>query len=245
MDQTLKRHHFVSRLLFVFLFAGLPLARPLFAQNPGLQQRIAEFKQSMAANQQALMQYTWREQDTISLKGEEKKQEVFQVRLGPDGKSQKTAVESPDSDNSSGGGRRQGRVKKHVVEKKKEEFKDYADSIKDLIQQYVPPSKERVAQAQQQGNISAGPAGAPGELRLVISNYLKPGDNMTVVINQASGGLQSLSIASYLSDPSDAVQMSVQFETIPNGPNHVAGATVNGVSKQLTIAIQNSDYQKL
>ena len=34
----------------------------------------------MAQNKQALAQYTWAEQVTISLKGEQKKQEHFQVR---------------------------------------------------------------------------------------------------------------------------------------------------------------------
>jgi hypothetical protein len=54
-----------------------------------------------------------------------------------------------------------------------------------------------------------------------------------------------LTIATYLNDPSDAVEVNVQFSRIPNGPNHVSGETINGVSKHLTIAIQNSDYQRL
>jgi len=62
-----------------------------FAQNQEMQERVAEVKQSIAQNRQALVQFTWVEQVTISLKGEEKKQEHFQVRLGPDGKPQKTS----------------------------------------------------------------------------------------------------------------------------------------------------------
>ena len=39
----------------------------------------------MAKNKQALAQYTWVEQDTISLKGEQKKQDQYLgVTLGPD-----------------------------------------------------------------------------------------------------------------------------------------------------------------
>ena len=30
----------------------------------------------------------------------------------------------------------------HVVAKKKEEYKDYADQMKALVQQYVPPDKD-------------------------------------------------------------------------------------------------------
>ena len=86
------------------------------AQNPELQQRLADLKQSMAANKQKLATYTWVEQVTISLKGEQKKQEEFQVRLGPDGKPQKTPIGQQAAAAPAGGGGRGGRLKEHVVE---------------------------------------------------------------------------------------------------------------------------------
>ena len=217
------------------------------AQNPELQQRVAEVKQAAATNKQALAQYTWQEQVTISLKGEQKKQEHFQVRLGPDGKPQKQSLDPPPQQESAdSGGRRGGRVKEHVVEKKTDEYKDYADQIKSLIEQYVPPEKDMLEQAAQKGNIALGPAGgAPGQYRLVITSYIKQGDNMTLVFDKAQKGLVSVSIASYLSDPKDAVTVSVQFGGIPGGPNHISSETINGVSKELTIAIANSNYQHL
>jgi hypothetical protein len=99
----------------------------LKAQNPEPQQRLAEVKQAMAQNKQALAQYTWVEQVTISSKGQEKKQEHFQVRLGPDGKPQKTSLDAPAQPQESG-----GRLKRRIVEKKKEEYADYADQMKAL-----------------------------------------------------------------------------------------------------------------
>jgi len=50
------------------------------AQNPQLQEKIGQIKQGMASNKQLLAQYTWQEQQTVSLKGEVKKQQTFQVR---------------------------------------------------------------------------------------------------------------------------------------------------------------------
>lgn len=220
------------------------------AQNPELQQRMAELKQSTAQNQKALAQYTWLETTTISLKGEQKKQEHSQVRLGPDGKPQKTALDPPASSSSSsadtgGGGRRGGRLKEHIVEKKKEEFKDYADRVQALIRQYLPPNKDTLQQAFLAGNATLGSAGAPGAYSLNFTNYLKQGDKMTIVFNKAQHGINSISLASYLDDPKDAVTVSVQFAGIPGGPNHIAAETINGVSKQLTIVVQNSNYQML
>jgi hypothetical protein len=210
-----------------------------------MQQRVADLKAAMAKNKQALAQYTWVEQDTISLKGDVKKQEQFQVTLGPDGKPQKTPLNPAPPPQQAAPSGRGGRLKQHVVEKKTEEYKDYADQIKALIQQYVPPDKDAIEQARQKGNISLSPqADTPGQYKLVITNYVKQGDNMTLVIDKTTQSLVSLSIATYLNDPKDAVTVSSQFSAIPGGPNHVASQTINGVSKQLTIAVQNSNYQK-
>ena len=233
----------VALMSLAVLVAFALTALPLLAQNPELQQKVEQIKQAAAMNKQMLAQYTWNETVTISLKGEEKKQEHFQVQLGPDGKPQKTSLDAPASD---GSGKREGRLKKHIVEKKTEEYKDYADSIKDLIQQYVPPEKDMLAQAYQKGNILVGPvADVPGQYRLVISNYIKQGDNMTLIADQAQKDLVSLTISTYLSDPSDAVKVTVTFVREPNGPNHTSSQVINGVSKQLTIAIQDSNYQKM
>jgi 23S rRNA pseudoU1915 N3-methylase RlmH len=212
------------------------------AQNPELQQKVAEVKEAMAANKQALAQYTWQEQVTVSLKGDVKKQEHFQVRLGPDGKAQKQSLDAPQAPAAPSG----GRIKQRVIEKKKDEYKDYVDQIKALIQQYVPPEKAMLEQAAQQGNVTLGPAGgAPGQYQLVLSNYVKPGDKMTLLFDKERKALVSVTIASYLSDPKDAVNVSVTFAGIPGGPNHIASESIDGVSKQLTIVIANSLYQHL
>ena len=236
----------VRVLLFLTCLAagGTVLTSTVAAQNPEMQQRISDAKEAAARNKQAMAQYTWQEQVSIILKGEQKKQEHFQVRLGPDGKPQKTSLDAPAAPQASG--RREGRLKEHIVEEKKEEYQEYADQMKDLIQQYVPPDKEMLAQAQQKGNITVGAQpGGSGQYRVVVSNYIKQGDNMTLVMDQAQKDLVSLSIATYLGDPKDAVNVSVEFTPIPGGPNHVSSETINGVSKQLTINIQNSNYQKL
>jgi hypothetical protein len=203
-------------------------------------------KQASAANKQALAQFTWVETVTISLKGEQKKQEHFQVRLGPDGKPQKQSLDQPAPQQADDTGGRRGRLKEHVVEKKTDEYKEYADSIKSLIEQYVPPDKDLIDQAKQAGNIALSPvAGNDGQFQLAFSNYVKQGDKMAIVIDKAQKGIVSVSINSYLNDPKDAVTATVQFNSIPGGPNHVATVTINGVSKQLTIAVQNSNYQHL
>lgn len=239
MRKRTPRDLFVSLMLLALAcFSALATA-----QNPELQQRVAEIKEASAKNKQALAQYNWQEQVTISLKGEQKKQEHFQVRLGPDGKPQKTSLDPPQSAAPQESGRR---LKQHVVEKKKEEYKEYADQMKELAQQYVPPDRDLLQQAYEKGNITLGPAaGAANELQLVIHNYLKPQDSMTLVFDRAQKALLSVKVASYMDDPKDAMNLTVQFGRLPDGTNHVSNLAIDGVSKQLNVAIQNSNYQHL
>lgn len=218
------------------------------AQNPEVQKGLAELKQASAKNKQELATYTWQEQDTISLKGEVKKQESFQVQMGADGKPQKTPLNAappaaPPSQAESG--RRGGRVKEHIVENKKEEYKEYAQKIAALAHSYAPPDPAKLQQAQQQGNIKVAPGSAENQVQLQITNYLKPNDSMTITFDKAAKAIQSVQIASYLDSPSDAVKIAVQFAKLPEGVNHIAAMTVEGVSKQLKVDVQNSDYKKM
>jgi len=41
------------------------------------------------------------------------------------------------------------------------------------------------------------------------------------------------------------VTIGVQFSKLPDGTNHVSTSNIDGVSKQLTVAVQNSNYQKM
>jgi len=233
----------VFRIMFLPLFVasgGAFFNPPVKAQSPELQERVAELKESMAKNKQSLAQYTWAEQVNISLKGELKEQQHFQVRLGPDGKSQKTSLDPPPEPPSG------GRLKRRIVEKKKEEYKEYAEQMKALAQQYVPPDKEMIQQAYALGNISIIPGGGlPSEIKLVFHNYVKPQDSMTLIYDKAQKQLLSLQIASYMDDPKDAMNLTVEFSRLPDGTNHVSNVIMNGVSKQLNLATQNSNYQRL
>jgi hypothetical protein len=209
------------------------------AQNPALQEKLAAIKQSSAANKQALAHYTWLEQQTISLKGEVKKTQQFQVQM-VNGQQQKTELNPQPAAQPSG-----GRLKQRIVEKKTEEFVEYGQQIAALAKQYSQPDPQTLQQAYQQDHISIQPNGSAGTVSLIIKSYLKPNDSVTLVFNEQNKALQGAKVASYLTDPSDAVTVAVQYAKLPDGTNHVATIQVNGVTKQLGVAIQNSNYQPL
>jgi hypothetical protein len=226
-------------LPIIITFAALALTTlPFHAQNPELQQKLGEIKEASAANKAALAHYTWQEQQTTSIKGDVKKQQMFQISVGPDGQQQKTEIGGSQAAPPSG-----GRLKQHVVEKKTAEFKDYGEQIADLAKQYTQPDPGRLQAAFQAGNVSLQSGGGEGEVTLVIKNYVKPNDSVTLVFNKQQKAIQSIQVSSYLDSPTDGVNIAAQFAKLPDGTNHVAGTQINGVSKQLTVVTQNSNYQ--
>ena len=213
-------------------------ATPASAQSQQMEQKLMAIKAAQAANKQKLAQYTWTETETISIKGDVKDTKTYQVQM-VNGQQQKTLAN--DQKASSGGGH-EGRLKEHVVEKKTEEYKEYGQSIGALAKQYTTPNPDALTQAKQAGNISLQPG--EGTVSLVIKNYVKPGDSMTMTISEQTHSPASVQVNSYLNDPKDAVTISAQFAQLPDGTNHVATTTINGVSKELTVNEQNSNYQK-
>lgn len=68
---------------------------------------------------------------------------------------------------------------------------------------------------------------------------------MTLVFDRQKKQLLSIAIASYLDDPSDAVKLNVQFSSLPDGTNHISTLVIDGVSKQLSVTLTNTNCQKL
>src|SRR6266550_3851721 len=104
-------------------------------QQQGAQQRVAELKESIAANKAKLQKYQWIETVQVSVKGENKKTEQQACRYGPDGKVIKTPIGSPPEAKSSPRG-----LRGKITEKKKGEMQDYIENLKNLINNYAPPN---------------------------------------------------------------------------------------------------------
>jgi len=73
----------IASAILALLSLSVPRAA---AQNPELQQRVAEVKQAAAQNKQALAHYSWRQPETIAIKDNFKDTKLYQVHVGPDGK---------------------------------------------------------------------------------------------------------------------------------------------------------------
>jgi hypothetical protein len=227
----------------VLTAAALALACPAFSQqagaNPELQQKVAALKQAVAQNQQALRQYTWTETAQTVFKGETKSTKQSQCRYGPDGKVQKTAI----GENAPPPEKKRG-LKGRVIEKKKDEMKDYMERVASLLKRYVPPEGSQIQESFQAGKASLQPS-AGGIVTLVFRDYAKAGDTVSLAFDTASKKIQGYDVKTYLDAPEDAVTLKVVFETLPDGTNHVAQSVLDATVKQIQIRTTNSAYNKL
>lgn len=228
------------KAVFTLLFGAAVLA-----QGATPPDRAAAIKELLTKNSASLRTYSWVETTTITLKGEVKKQEQKQCFYGADGKVQKTPIGAAPAakQEPSGGGGRGGRLKQNIVENKVEDLKDYMEKVAALVHDYVPPAPAKIQAAQAAGNVSTQPAGTA--VNLVIKNYLKPGDLLTIGADPTAKRLTSYKAQSFVEKPKeDDVTLDVTFGALQDGTFYPQQILLDVKAKNIQVKIANSGYKK-
>ena len=225
------------RRLGIICVLAISTIFPALAQNPELQEKLAAVKQAAAENKQKLRQYQWIETTQLTLKGDAKPPTKNSCVYGPDGKVQKTMISAPPAPPSG------GRMKQRVIEKKKEEMKDYMQDVKGVLAMYVPPDPQKMQAAYQAGKASLNPAGEA--VNLIFADYAQPGDKMTLTFNTATKQIAGLKIDTYMGEEKDVVTLQVQMAGLPDGTTYEQQTVLGATAKQLVVTTTNSNYQKL
>jgi hypothetical protein len=220
------------RAALVLIAVGSTLVR---AQGP------PSFAESQKANAQGLRQYTWKSRTEIKLKGESKNVKLEQVRYDSDGKLQKTPIGGPPSAAPAAPqGGRGGRLKKKVIENKKEEFGEMMQGLGQLVASYgqLPPDKLQAFAAN--ATKGRGEGAMQGTAQIQGLNVLQQGDSMTIWIDPASQMMRRVEIKTmYEKKPATLV---AEYRSIPNGPTHMARAVLTYPEKNVELTVDNTDY---
>jgi hypothetical protein len=245
------------RQLFTAAFAAALLAISLTvnaqqtaapAGAAGAKDTVAALKQSLAQGQALIRKYEWVETTIISLKGEEKARKQNRVYYGADGKLQKTPIgeAAPPKQEAGGrgGGRGRGKVKEQIVENKKEDMQEYMQKAVALVHQYLPPKPELLQAAKDAGRVTPQPQG-DGRIKLEITQYLQPGDKLSIDVDAAASHLLGVAVDTYLEKKDDPVTLAVQIATLPDGAFYAAQTTLDAKAKNIRVVIQNSGYRPL
>jgi len=219
---------------FVMLASGEFLAQA--TATPA--ERIAALKQNLAQSQKQLRSYEWIETTMISLKGEEKARTQKRCYYGADGKVVKIDIGEKAAPSSGGGGR--GRLANRVVENKKDDMKEYMAQASALIHKYVPPTAEAMQSAKDRMKVDPP---AAGKVRLTFTDYLLPGDRMSIDVDPKDNRLMGVSVASYIDKKDDTVTLDVTTGTLTGGTTYTSETTLEAKAKNIKVVIENSGYK--
>lgn len=239
---TSRSKSLVGFAIAVALLLGLPtfaVAQMGAGSSNELQQKLMAMKQAAAANKQRLRQYQWIETSQITLKGEQKPERVYQCSYGPNGQVQKIPMGAQPQQPQQKG------LRGRIVEKKTEEMKDYMQQVQSLLSLYVPPNAELMQQAFQKKNVSLDKNMGASGVQLVFSNYAKPGDQMTIGFDTATKKITTINVNTYMDNPQDAVTLSVQMASLPDGTNYSQQTVLNATQKQMQVTTTSSNFAKL
>jgi hypothetical protein len=220
------------------------LALPLAAQAPpaappaAKPDHVAAIKQSLAASTAALHQYQWIETTTISIKGEVKSTTQDQCYYGADGAIQKVPIGAPPPEKSPRG------IRGRIAEDKKEDISNSAKEAIALVKQYVPPDAQRIEAAKAAGNLSIVPPDPAGNVKVVIKNYLKAGDSLTIAANAATNKIGGITVATFTDSAKEAVGLQITYSAFPDGTVYPAKVDLTVKQENLNVAIENSGYKK-
>jgi hypothetical protein len=212
------------------------LALPLAAQQAA--DHVAAIKQSLATSKAALQQYEWIETTVVSLKGEEKSRKQAQCYYGAEGSVTKVPIGEAAPEKTPRG------LRGAIAENKKEEISDSVKEAVALVKQYVPPEPQRIDAAKAAGRLSIVPPDSSGKVQVVIKDYLKAGDSLTVLANAATDKIGGVTVATYTDKAKEAVDLKVTFEAFPDGTVYPAQISLDVKKENMNVTIQNSGYKK-
>ena len=127
-----------------------------------------------------------------------------------------------------------------VAKKKKQEAQELIEALQRLAKSYgeLPPAK------MQEFMTSARASHAPQPLlRLASANVLQPGDSMIVWVDANTRRQRRIEInTSFEAQP---VRIVTEFRDLPNGPTYMMRSVVDYPSEELTLTVENFDYEHM
>ena len=190
--------------------------------------------EARAANDPLMRQYTWVSRSEMIDQGLVKDVRVEAVTYGSEGRLQRSALNDPVAPFP------RGFLRRHVADHERQRVEEYVAGLRSLLEDYTLPRAGQV-----QNFITTAMASGPdsgGLYKLTGRNVVLPGDSIAVWVDATTRQGQKVQVST--SFDGDPVTLTATFETLPSGLNHVAYAEVTVPTRQISIQVQNFDYDR-
>jgi outer membrane lipoprotein-sorting protein len=194
-----------------------------------------KFAQELKRNAQALRQYTWKSRSQVRKDGDVKSTKLFVSRYAADGTQVQELLEEDSARLPKFG------IRGAIARKKKEEAGKLIEALQQVAKSYgqLPPAKLQEFMTRATATLETNTA--QPLLRLEATNVLQPNDSMTVWIDANTRKQRRIEInSSYDAKP---VRIVTEFKDLPGGPTYMARSVVDYPREELTLTVDNFDYQ--
>jgi len=207
------------------------LAQSQLATQANMAVQITEARK---ANALLMHQYTWNQRTELLENGEIKDNRIEMVNYGPAGQLQRSLL------NDQSAPLPRGFLRRDIAEQKKQEMEQYLTGLRTLLDQYTLPTAGKVLDFMNQA-VTTGPD-ASGLIVMTGNNVIVPADSLSVWTQAATKQTRKIQANTFYQG--NVVQLTATFNTLPSGLNYMAYAEVTIPGKQMSIQVQNFDYNR-
>ena len=231
MKITGKILFIVTTGLFAIGWSQTVLAQSQLATQANMAVQITEARK---ANALLMHQYTWNQRTELLENGEIKDNRIEMVNYGPAGQLQRSLL------NDQSAPLPRGFLRRDIAEQKKQEMEQYLTGLRTLLDQYTLPTAGKVLDFMNQA-VTTGPD-ANGIVTMTGTNVVMPGDSFTIWSLAATKRPTRVQANTFYEG--NMVELTATFHTLVSGLNYVAYAEVTIPAKQMSIQVQNFNYQR-
>lgn len=242
MQDNRKR---MTTVLFGAMLLGATLATA-FAQAPLVSSadRAMQIAQVRQANAALMHHFNWNSRVEIVVNGQVKDTRIELLSYGPTGQLQHTLI----NDQQASGTYLPtpiGFLRRAIADNEKQQLETFLTGLKGLLEQYTLPTAGKILDFM----TTARPSGpdADGLFQMTGNSVVQPGDTLSLWVNPWTRHVTRMQVNT--SFQGAAAQLNASFQTLPGpvngGLNYAAFAEVTVPSKQLSVQMQNYNYNRL
>lgn len=214
---------------------ALGWAPALWAQGtPAPTAMAARINEARQANAALMRQYSWTSRTQVTDQGQVKDLRIDMVHYGPDGQLQRSTLNDQSAPLPF------GFLRRRIAEHERQKVEEYLAGLRGLLEQYTLPSAGKVQEFMSRAT-ATGPD-ASGLFEVTGRNVVAPGDTFSLWVDPTTRHPRKLQVSTTFQG--DPVSLVATFKTLPTGLNHVAYAEAIAPAKQLSVQIENFDYNR-
>ena len=187
------------------------------------------------ANAALMRQYTWTSRTEVIDEGQLKDVRIEAVNYSSSGELRRNVL------NDAAAPMPDGFLRRHVAEHERLKVEEYLAGLRSLLEDYTLPRVGQVHKFMATATASGPDAG--GLVEFTGRSVVLPGDTFSVWVDPRTRQGQKVQVSTTFDGV--PVKLTATFKTLPSGLNHVAYAEVAMPTRQISIRVQNFDYDRI